>query len=614
MGNSSEDGYDEIRSEIEMLQECNHPNVVRYFGSFQGEDCFWIVMEYCGGGSVADLMNSTDEPLDEPLIAYVCRESIKGLAYLHSIFKVHRDIKGGNILLTDSGEVKLGDFGVAAQLTRTMSKRNTFIGTPHWMAPEVIQENHYDGKVDIWALGVSAIEMAEGLPPRSNVHPMRVLFMISREPAPTLEDPEKWSLLFHDFVAKCLSKEPRARPLAPELLEHKFIAKGKGTAALMMKRIEASKSMREELRKEALAEQLAADLAATSSTSPTLSGRPFNRPFFLLGERVSRVQAAAAVAVGVAAAGKQWGPHWRPLLLPLALPLILLVVLVVMVAVVVDAVWEMGGTLPRGGAPEKPSRQSGAGGTLKARPSAAAAASVSDDDGDAGSEFGTMVVRGTGTLKITKNKDTGAGAGDRGGGGGGEAAPPLGAAAASGGAGRSDGTASTRGADEDGDRDADRSGVLPPKRQTSLPSVKPPLPRLKSSLSGLPPLFEGQVLRSPESASGVVPGVALHDKLLAVYAAGNTMPIPFLRASEISPLAFLGGLSDDGRSGGVSPNQAALEAIQELYRGRGPQDVSRRKLRLSTTSDVPLPPSVYKRLGGSSTLPNLARALAFHKQ
>ncbi|XP_042501099.1 serine/threonine-protein kinase pakC-like [Macadamia integrifolia] len=120
-----EEGYEEIRGEIEMLQQCSHPNVVRYLGSYQGEEYLWIVMEYCGGGSVADLMNINDEPLEEHQIAYICREALKGLSYLHSIFKVHRDIKGGNILLTEQGEVKLGDFGVAAQLTRTMSKRNT---------------------------------------------------------------------------------------------------------------------------------------------------------------------------------------------------------------------------------------------------------------------------------------------------------------------------------------------------------------------------------------------------------------------------------------------------------------------------------------------------------
>ncbi|KAL4574334.1 hypothetical protein LXL04_021163 [Taraxacum kok-saghyz] len=236
-----EEGYEEIRGEIEMLQQCSHPNVVRYLGSYQGEEYLWIVMEYCGGGSVADLMNVTDEALDEYQIAYICKEALKGLSYLHSIFKVHRDIKGGNILLTEQGEVKLGDFGVAAQLTRTMSKRNTFIGTPHWMAPEVIQESRYDGKVDVWALGVSAIEMAEGLPPRSNVHPMRVLFMISIEPAPMLEDKEKWSLVFHDFIAKCLTKDPRIRPTASELLKHKFIEKCKFGATAMVPKLEKAK-------------------------------------------------------------------------------------------------------------------------------------------------------------------------------------------------------------------------------------------------------------------------------------------------------------------------------------------------------------------------------------
>ncbi|KAK3189399.1 hypothetical protein Dsin_028960 [Dipteronia sinensis] len=209
------------------------------------------VMEYCGGGSVADLMNVIEEPLEEYQTTYICREALKGLAYLHSIFKVHRDIKGGNILLTEQGEVKLGDFGVAAQLTRTMSKRNTFIGTPHWMAPEVIQESRYDGKVDVWALGVSAIEMAEGLPLRSTVHPMRVLFMISIESAPMLEDKEKWSLVFHDFVAKCLTKEPRLRPTAAEMLKHKFIKRCKFGASAMLPKIEKSRQVRDSMKLEA---------------------------------------------------------------------------------------------------------------------------------------------------------------------------------------------------------------------------------------------------------------------------------------------------------------------------------------------------------------------------
>ena len=159
-----EEGLEDIRREIAVLQECVHPNVVRYFGSFMGDEYLWIVMEHCGGGSVRDVLTASGAPLSESQIAFLCGESLKGLVYLHSINKVHRDIKCSNILLTESGGVKLADFGVAAQLTRTMSKRNTFVGTPHWMAPEVIQESRYDGKVDVWALGISAVEMAEVQP------------------------------------------------------------------------------------------------------------------------------------------------------------------------------------------------------------------------------------------------------------------------------------------------------------------------------------------------------------------------------------------------------------------------------------------------------------------
>jgi serine/threonine protein kinase len=138
LSGEDEEGLEDIRREIAVLQECVHPNVVRYFGSFMGNEYLWIVMEHCGGGSVRDILSASNRPLREAQIAYLCGETLKGLVYLHSIFKVHRDIKCSNILLTESGGVKLADFGVAAQLTRTMSKRNTFIGTPHWMAPEVI--------------------------------------------------------------------------------------------------------------------------------------------------------------------------------------------------------------------------------------------------------------------------------------------------------------------------------------------------------------------------------------------------------------------------------------------------------------------------------------------
>ena len=203
---TEQDEISSIQKEIGMLRDCQHPNVVNYFGSWRTPDSLWIVMEYCAGGSVSDIMHACDATLDEDVIAFVCAETLAGLAYLHAVGKVHRDIKCGNILLTEGGEVKLADFGVAAQLTNTMSKRNTFIGTPHWMAPEVIQASHYDGKVDVWALGVSAIEMAERFPPRWKVNPNRVIFMVVKDPPPALADKERWSLTFQDYVAQCLHK------------------------------------------------------------------------------------------------------------------------------------------------------------------------------------------------------------------------------------------------------------------------------------------------------------------------------------------------------------------------------------------------------------------------
>ena len=226
------DEMSSVQREISMLRDCDHPNIVKYYGSWRGPDALWIVMEYCEGGSVSDIMVALESPLDEVTISYICRETLAGLVYLHSQGRVHRDIKCGNILLTESGGVKLADFGVAAQLTSTLSKRNTFIGTPHWMAPEVIQASQYDGKVDVWALGISLIEMAERFPPRWRVNPNRVIFMVVRDPAPRLGDKERWSLAFQDFVAQCLNKEPRARPTTRYLQQHKFVAKESSKEAL----------------------------------------------------------------------------------------------------------------------------------------------------------------------------------------------------------------------------------------------------------------------------------------------------------------------------------------------------------------------------------------------
>lgn len=190
-------------------------------------------MEFCGGGSVGDICQTMDTGLEEAQIAVICREALKGLRYLHHKRNVvHRDIKGSNILLKDHGEVKISDFGVAATLYSTFNKRNTFAGTPYWMAPEVILESNYDRSADIWSLGITAMEMAEVVPPYANVHPMRVLFMIPREPSPTLKAAH-WSDHFRDFVAKCLVKDPGQRPTTTQLLSHPFIAKAPSTEILV---------------------------------------------------------------------------------------------------------------------------------------------------------------------------------------------------------------------------------------------------------------------------------------------------------------------------------------------------------------------------------------------
>jgi len=174
-----------------------------------------------------------DKPFLEDQIAIVCRSMLKGLKYIHNIGKVHRDIKGGNILLTRNGNVKLADFGVSAKLQGTLQKRNTFAGTPYWMAPEVILEDDYDGRADIWSLGITAIEMAEVNPPHADIHPWRVLFLIPKELPPVLADKKKWSLNFHHFLSLCLKKLINQRPTAEELLQHPFVLNCKRKSTLV---------------------------------------------------------------------------------------------------------------------------------------------------------------------------------------------------------------------------------------------------------------------------------------------------------------------------------------------------------------------------------------------
>ncbi|XP_017959838.1 mitogen-activated protein kinase kinase kinase kinase 5 isoform X3 [Drosophila navojoa] len=216
-----------IQQEIFMMRDCRHPNIIAYYGSYLRRDKLWICMEYCGGGSLQDIYQVTG-PLTELQIAYMCRETLKGLEYLHQKGKMHRDIKGANILLTENGDVKLADFGVSAQITATINKRKSFIGTPYWMAPEVAaveRKGGYNQLCDIWACGITAIELAELQPPMFDLHPMRALFLMSKSgfKPPSLSNKEKWSPTFHSFIKTALTKNPKKRPTAERLLQHPFV-------------------------------------------------------------------------------------------------------------------------------------------------------------------------------------------------------------------------------------------------------------------------------------------------------------------------------------------------------------------------------------------------------
>eukprot|EP00250_Pteridium_aquilinum_P018710 c24178_g1_i1 orf=453-1793(-) len=413
------------------------------------------------------------------------------------------------------------------------------------MAPEVIQGTRYDGKVDVWSLGISAIEMAEGLPPRCNVHPLRVLFMILREPAPMLADKEKWSLVFHEFVAKCLTKETRLRPSATDMLKHKFIERCTGNASCMVPRIEKARLMRLESIPQGINQE--PEITAT-------------------GGEMSLQQ--------------QWS-------------------------------WEKGGTVKMGEASAgtflvkteriMPSESFRKGSALEGH-------GTTKDYNEEG-EFSTMVVhledaadeQGASFKLVTERVD-----------------------------------ANDEKLDSVAQQVADSRGASLLMGQSSavtlsLPetvlnaSHTEPLSQLSSPVQQSSSSSEHNQKRIMEGGETYAPmvtprgtigsgrqGFALQDKLLSIYAAGNTVPIPFLKATDISPLALI---SNDilGEEKGGDGNAVALEAIRELYNGGGLGDTPQKRGKKSQTNELPLPASVLKRVSTSTTLPNLARALAYHK-
>ena len=245
---------DKLMGEIDILSKCDSPFIVGYFecfvkggGKSQQQQYqhrnhnniqttaipgghpndMWIVMEFCDGGSVSDLIEAAGGRgffvMPEECIRAACAGIVLGLEYLHKKEICHRDIKCGNVLLTNDGHVKLADFGVSAELTNTINKRKTVVGSPFWIAPEVIKESHYDGRADVWSLGITVIEMAEGAPPHSNLNPLRAIFLIPSKPAPTLADPDNWSPEMLDFIRCCCMKDPNERSDSAMLTCHPFV-------------------------------------------------------------------------------------------------------------------------------------------------------------------------------------------------------------------------------------------------------------------------------------------------------------------------------------------------------------------------------------------------------
>uniref|UniRef100_A0A8C7T0U0 non-specific serine/threonine protein kinase n=1 Tax=Oncorhynchus mykiss TaxID=8022 RepID=A0A8C7T0U0_ONCMY len=248
----TEEELEDYMVEIDILAKCDHRYIVKLLDAFYHDAKLWIMIEFCPGGAVDATMLELDRGLIEPQIQVICKQMLEALVYLHSIKIIHRDLKAGNILLTLEGDIKLADFGVSAQNTKTLQRRDSFIGTPYWMAPEVVmcetmKDAPYDYKADIWSLGITLIELAQIEPPHHELNPMRVLLKIAKSEPPTLEQPSKWSREFKDFLKKSLDKNPESRPDAAQLLEHPFVCSVKTNRPLQELVAEAKAEVMEEI-------------------------------------------------------------------------------------------------------------------------------------------------------------------------------------------------------------------------------------------------------------------------------------------------------------------------------------------------------------------------------
>ncbi|XP_035287721.1 serine/threonine-protein kinase 10 [Anguilla anguilla] len=272
----SEEELEDYMVEIDILASCDHRYIVKLLDAFYYDNKLWIMIEFCPGGAVDAVMLELDRGLLEPQIRVICWQMLEALVYLHGMKIIHRDLKAGNVLLTLEGDIKLADFGVSAKNTKTLQRRDSFIGTPYWMAPEVVmcetmKDAPYDYKADIWSLGITLIELAQIEPPHHELNPMRVLLKIAKSEPPTLELPGKWSREFKDFLKTCLDKNPESRPNAAQLLEHPFVSSVKTNRPLRELVAEAKAEVMEEIEdnREEGEEEDPAELSSAPAKDPS---------------------------------------------------------------------------------------------------------------------------------------------------------------------------------------------------------------------------------------------------------------------------------------------------------------------------------------------------------